>query len=167
MAGITFSGKSAVSVATRSPQLGLPGVAETQRAERRAKETDRLDRHIQAARWRGEQVAFLRERVRRLEPVLAGLCDWLDHHPYDHPLWPKRIDRYWQCAHTIAAHEREMRGFIDKVDDLVRTKFGSDVSDATRKKHTAMQERITAAYFQALSATPPAHRPARVGMMET
>jgi hypothetical protein len=153
MAGLTFGGKPAASVATRSPQLGLPGVAETQHAERRAKETDRLDRYIQAARWRGEQVNYLRERVRRLEPIKARLCDWLDHHNYDHPLWPKRIDRYWTCAHTIAAHEREMRGFIDKVFELIA------------KKPPAQQERISAAYFQALNDTPPAHRPARVGMM--
>jgi hypothetical protein len=128
-------------------------VAETQRAERRAQETDRIDRHIQAARWRGEQVNYLRERVRRLEPVKARLNDWLDHHPYDHPLWPKRIDRYWQCAHTIAAHEREMRGFIDKVFQLAE------------KKPASQQEKISGAYFRAMNDTPPAHRPARVGMV--
>jgi len=152
--GLTFGGKPASQVAVRSPQLGLPGVAETQRAERRAKESDRLERHIQAARWRGEQVAFLRERVRRLQAIQHRLGVWLDAHDWRHPLWRKRNARYWTTAHTLYAHEREMQGFVDKLYDLLA------------KKPAAQQERISAAYFQSLSSTPPAHRPARVGMME-
>lgn len=150
MAGLTFGGKSAQAVATRHHTLPLAGIAEAKRDERRAKEADRQDRHIRAAAWRGRQCAYLAERIRRLEPIRARLSRWLDCHDWKDDRWQHRNKRYWTVACTVRAHERELRGYVEKVDGLARN------------KPMKQQEAITAAYFAARNAPPPSKRPAKL-----
>lgn len=151
MAGLTFGGKSATQVAIRSSLLPPPDLAgQAKQDKRRSQDAGRFDGYIQAARWRGEQVNWLRHRIARLQPIQDRHAAWLDAHDWRHPRWQKRNGRYWTVAHSIAAHDRQIRGFIEKVFDL------------TAKKPAAQQEAISGAYFEALSGPPPARKPPAV-----
>lgn len=145
MPSITFGGKPASTVAVRSPLLpGIDSATEAKRDRRRIQGATRQDGYVQAAAWRGAQCAYLAERIRRLQPIQEDLAAWLDFNDWKcHPLWQKRNKRYWIVATTILAHERVMRGYIDKVDDLVRN------------KPLKQQESITVAFFHARQAAPP------------
>lgn len=142
---LTFGGKPAASVAVRSPHLPLlDPAAESKRDGRRAQDADRLDRHVRAATWRGAQCAYLAERVRRLQPTQERLGRWLDAHDWRTDAhWCKRNKRYWIVATTILAHERVMRGYVDKLHAMLE------------KKPMKHQEAITAAFFAARNGPPP------------
>ncbi len=143
----TYAGRAANEVAVRSPLLPLvaPG------AERRAKDAARIDKHVQAARWRGREACYLLNRIARLTPIRDALGASLDVMDWRDDGWPRIHRRYQIVAGAIAVHR-------NRIEYL-----GTKLAELLAKKPANQQTAISAVWFAALNATPPTRRPGRAG----